>query len=134
MPLAELLQRMLKIPFAWVGKHTCLNAASTTGLLIGAVSVVPALAMIPRMDDRGKVVNGAFLVCAASTFAAHLGFTVTMEPELVPALLLSKLLGGFLGVVTALIATRNMAPAQLTADVLPLSATKTDCNPERTVL
>lgn len=134
MPLAELLQRMLEIPFAWVGKHTCLNAASTTGLLIGAVSVVPALAMIPRMDDRGKVVNGAFLVCAASTFAAHLGFTVTMEPELVPALLLSKLLGGFLGVVTALIATRNMAPAQLTADVLPLSATKTDCNRERTVL
>ena len=105
MPLAELIQQVLKVPFAWIGKHTGLNAASTTGLLVGVVSVVPALAMIPRMDNRGKVVIGAFLVCGASTFAAHLGFAVAEEPELIPALLLAKLLGGVLGIVLALIVT-----------------------------
>lgn len=105
MPLAELLRRLLKAPFAWVGKHTGLNSTSTTGLLIGMVSVVPALALIPRMDKRGKVVNGAFLVCAASTFAAHLGFAVSTQPEMVPALLAAKLVGGSLGAVIALLAT-----------------------------
>ena len=111
MPLAELIQQVLKVPFAWIGKHTGLNAASTTGLLVGVVSVVPALAMIPRMDNRGKVVIGAFLVCGASTFAAHLGFAVAEEPGLIPALLLAKLLGGILGMTLALIVTKKQTCA-----------------------
>lgn len=106
MPLAELLQKLLKKPFSWIGKHTGLNSASTTGLLIGMVSVVPALTMIPRMDKRGKVVCGSFVVSSASLFAAHLGFTVSVEPELVSALIAAKLLGGFAGVILALAATK----------------------------
>lgn len=107
MPLAELLQRSLKKPFVWVGKHTGLNSVSTTGLLIGMVSVVPALAMIPRMDKRGKVVCGASVVSSASLFAAHLGFTISTEPELVTALIAAKLLGGITGVILALALTRH---------------------------
>lgn len=111
MPLAELLQRLLKWPFAWIGKHTGLNSVSTTGILIGMVSVVPALAMIPRMDKRGKIVNGAFVVCGASAFAAHLGFALSTEPDMAGALLAAKLLGGFLGVVIALAVTKRENPA-----------------------
>ena len=107
MPLAELLQRILRKPFAWLGGKTGLNSVSMTALLIGMVSVVPALAMFPRMDRRGKIVNGAFLVCGASCFAAHLGFAVGVEPELVGALLAAKLLGGLLGALMALAATKN---------------------------
>lgn len=109
MPLAELLQRLLKVPFAWVQKHTGMNSVSTTGILIGMVSVVPALAMFPRMDDRGKVVNGAFVVCSASAFAAHLGFTLSAEPDLAAPLLAAKLSGGLLGILLALIATKPKA-------------------------
>lgn len=108
MPLAELLRRILKVPFGWIGKHTGLNSTSTTGILVGMVSAAPALASIPRMDKRGKVVNGAFLVCGASTFAAHLGFAASTQPETVPALLTVKLLGGLLGAAIALLATRDM--------------------------
>lgn len=107
MPLAELIKRILKRPFGWIGKYTGLNATSTTGILIGIVSVAPALAMVPGMDKRGKAVNGAFLVCGASAFAAHLGFTVSTQPEMLPVLLAVKLLGGFLGVAIALLATRK---------------------------
>ena len=107
MPMAELIQRLLKAPFGWIGRHTGLNSASTTGILIGMVSVMPALAMIPRMDKRGKVVNGAFVVCGASAFAAHLGFTLSTEPDMAAALLTAKLLGGFLGAAIALAATKD---------------------------
>lgn len=107
MPLAELLRRLLRVPFAWIGKRTGLNDASTTGILVGMVSAAPALASIPRMDNRGKTVNAAFLVCGASCFAAHLGFAAGTQPETVPALLAAKLLGGCLGAAIALLATRN---------------------------
>lgn len=105
MPLAELLQQVLKKPFGWIGRHTGLNSVSTTGLLIGMVSVVPALAMIPRMDPRGKVVCGAFVVSSASLFAAHLGFTVSAAPDMAAALITAKLLGGMAGILVALAVT-----------------------------
>lgn len=110
MPLAELLQKLLKRPFAWIQKLTGLNSVSTTGILIGMVSVVPALAMFPRMDTRGKVVNGAFLVCSASAFAAHLGFALSTEPDMVTALLAAKLLGGLAGIILALLFTKKKEP------------------------
>lgn len=111
MPLAQLLQQLLRRPFCWIGSHTGLNQDSTTGILIGVVSVVPALAMVPRMDERGKVVLGAFVVCGASAFAAHLGFTLSAEPQLAAALLTAKLVGGLAGIGIALVWTRKHSPA-----------------------
>lgn len=102
MPLAELCQRLLRRPFAWIGRHTGLNEVSTTGLLLALVSVAPALAMIPRMDRRGKVVCGALCVCGASTFAAHLGYTIAAEPDMASALLAAKLTGALLAAGVAL--------------------------------
>ncbi len=107
MPLAEMVQRLMKAPFRWIGERTGLNEVSTTGLLIGLVSVTPALAMIPRMDNRGKVLCGASVVCGASAFSAHLGFALSAEPEMAVPLLLSKLLGCAVGVVLALAMTRR---------------------------
>ena len=107
MPLAVLFQKLLHKPLLWIHEKTRLNEASTTGMLLGAVSVVPALAMFPQMDRRGKIMNGAFLVCSASTFAAHLGFTITVAPEMTVPLLICKLLGGLLGAAAALVATHN---------------------------
>lgn len=111
MPMAEILQRLLRKPFLWIGRRTGMNPAATTGILLGMVSVTPALAIIPDMDRRGKIVCSAFLVCGASALAAHLGFALTVLPEALPAMLAAKLLGGTVGIAAALLATRNMSPA-----------------------
>ena len=102
LPMAELLQRILKVPLAWLG-----NSASMTGLLLGGVSVVPAIALIRDMDRRGKIVNAAFLVSAASALAAHLGFTFGIQKEMVVPLLAVKFVGGILGGVTAYLLTEK---------------------------
>lgn len=107
LPVAELLQRILRKPLALAGAKTGLNSSSITGLLIGIVSVVPAIAMIKDMDARGKVVNASFMVCAASALAAHMGFTFGVENTLVLPLLISKLLGGMAGIIAALLLTKN---------------------------
>lgn len=108
MPLAELIQRLMKVPFQWIGEKTGLNGASTTALLLGLVSATPALAMIPEMNKRGKVVISACLVSCVCTFGAHFAFTNNMEPDMVPALLTAKLVGGILGGIIALLSTRNL--------------------------
>ena len=112
MPLAELLRRLLQRPLKWVQRKTGLNSESTTALLVGMVSITPALAAIPRMDNRGKAVVSACMVCAGSCFAAHLGFTAAAEPEMVGVLLTVKLLGGLLCILTAMAATRELSPKE----------------------
>lgn len=108
MPVAELTQRLLRAPFRWIREKTGLNGASTTGLLIGLVSAAPALALIPDMDKRGKVVVSSCLVSCVCVLGAHVAFTMNAEPDLVGALLVSKLLGGVIGGTISMIATRNM--------------------------
>lgn len=109
LPVAELLQRVLRRPLNWMGRKTGLNSASAAGLLIGMVSVLPAIVLVREMDRRGKVVNVAFMVCAASAFAAHLGFVAGVDDAMIVPLLATKLLGGILGAAIALAATRGMA-------------------------
>ncbi len=93
LPAALFLQRLLQKPFTWLGKRLGMKPESMTGLLVGAVSAIPAISMYQDMDEKGKVMNAAFLVSAASLLAAHTGFTVSVEPEMLGALYAGKLGG-----------------------------------------
>ena len=106
LPLAELLRRCLARPFCWIGRKTGLNDASTTGIIVGTITVMPALAMVRYMDQRGKVLCGSFLVCGASAFAAHMGFAASTQPDLILPLLGGKFAGALLGLVIAMRMTR----------------------------
>ena len=106
LPLAELLRRCLARPFCWIGSKTGLNDASTTGIIVGTITVMPALAMVRYMDQRGKVLCGSFLVCGASAFAAHMGFAASTQPDLILPLLGGKFAGALLGLVIAMRMTR----------------------------
>ncbi len=107
LPVSEILQWLLKKPLKWFSEKTGLNSASAAGLLIGMVSVLPAIVLVRDMNRRGKIVNAAFMVCAASAFAAHLGFTAGVDPTMIVPLLATKLVGGALGAAIALVATRK---------------------------
>lgn len=112
LPMAELLQRALKKPLRWVGQKTGMNEKSVAALLIGLVSVLPAIALVKEMDRRGKVVSAAYFVCGTATFAAHLGFTAGVDSTMIVPLLVTKLLGSIAGAVIALIGTRKMCETE----------------------
>lgn len=101
LPLAELLRRSLSGLFRWIGSKTGLHDASTTGLIVGAITVMPALAMVRDMDQRGKALCGAFLVCGASAFAAHMGFAAATQPDLILPLLGGKFAGALVSLAIA---------------------------------
>ena len=103
LPVAELLRRALERPFAKLGGRLGLRTQSLTGMLVSLATPLPALSMYQDMDDRGKVAVGAFLVSGASLLAAHLGFAVSTEPEMLPALIAAKLSGALAAAALALI-------------------------------
>ena len=109
LPLSELLKRALRGPALRVGRKTGLNTDATTGLLVGFIIAMPVLTALKNMDRRGRVVNGALLVCGASAFSAHLGFALGVSPDLVGPMLAAKITGGILAAVVALWVTDGPA-------------------------
>lgn len=108
MPLAELLRRVMAKPFNYFCKKTKLNDATTTGVILGLITVMPSLMMVKDMNKKGKVFNAAFLVCGASVIGAHLGFATAVEKDLVIPLIISKFLGAILSIIIMMIFEKDM--------------------------
>lgn len=107
LPAAEFLQRILKKPFTGLGRRWGVKPESMTGLLVGSVSVIPAISMYRNMDEKGKIINGAFMVSSASLLAAHMGFVISVEPEMLGALLAGKLSGAAAALALSLFMCRR---------------------------
>lgn len=102
LPVAELLRRALERPFTRLGGRLGVKPQALTGMLVSLATPLPALSMYREMDRRGKVAAGAFLVSGASLLAAHLGFVVGTEPEMLAPLIAGKLSGAFAAAALAL--------------------------------
>ena len=107
LPMAELLRRALSRPFTWLGRKLGLSSQSLTGMLIGLATPLPTLTEFGGMGKRGQVTAAAFLVSGASLLAAHMGFVVSTEPDLLSPLIAAKLSGAFAAAVLAVAVTRK---------------------------
>jgi ethanolamine transporter len=94
LPTSLLLQRILKRPLRALGRKIGLDDVAMTAIMIGTVSVIPALLLLKNMDKRGKIAVTAYLVSAASLMGAHIAFTAGVEPTMTGTLILTKLVGG----------------------------------------
>lgn len=102
LPAAEFLRRLLDKPFTHLGARLSISPQSLTGMLLGLVSAIPVFSLYQDMDARGKTAAGAFLVSGTSLLAAHMAFTVSTEPNLLPALVCGKLCGALAAVILSL--------------------------------
>ena len=105
-PLVYVLTKVLNKPLMALGKLLGINEPASAGLLASLANSIATFGMVKDMDDRGKVVNIAFAVPAAFVFGDHLGFTAGFAPELLPAMIVGKLVGGVVAVGVALLLTR----------------------------
>ena len=101
-PLVFAITRLLRKPLLKLGKLLGINDTAAAGLIASLANSIATFGMVKEMDDRGKVVNIAFAVSAAFVFGDHLGFTAGFAPELLPAVIVGKLVGGVSAVAVAL--------------------------------
>ena len=106
-PLVWVVTRLLRKPLLRLGKVMGINDTAAAGLIATLANSIATFGMVKDMDERGKVVNIAFAVSAAFVFGDHLGFTAGFAPEMLPAMIVGKLVGGVSAVLVALWLTRK---------------------------
>ena len=107
LPLVFLLSKALKKPLGALGNRMGLCSISVAGLVASLANSIAMFDMIKDMEDRGKVLNMAFACSAAFVFGDHLGYTAGFAPELIPALVVGKLVGGVAAVAVAWLLTKE---------------------------
>lgn len=108
-PLVYTLTKVLRKPLMKLGKLLGVNEVAAAGLLATLANSIATFGLVKDMDKRGKVVNMAFSVSAAFVFGDHLGFTAGFSPELLPAVIVGKLIGGLSAIAVALLLSKKEA-------------------------
>ena len=106
-PLVAVLTKLLKKPLLRLGRLLGVNDVAAAGLVASLANSIATFGLVKDMDNRGKVVNIAFAVSAAFVFGDHLGFTAGFAPEMLPAMIIGKLVGGISAITVALWLTRE---------------------------
>ena len=106
-PLVYVVTKLLKKPLMKLGGLLKINDTAAAGLVASLANSIATFGMVKDMDRRGKVVNIAFAVSAAFVFGDHLGFTAGFAPEMLPSMIVGKLVGGITAVAVALWLTRK---------------------------
>ncbi|MDR1511074.1 MAG: ethanolamine utilization protein EutH [Synergistaceae bacterium] len=107
-PILTILTRLLNKPLTAIGTLFKLDATSAAGLIFCLANPVPVFKMFKDMNNRGKVINIAWMVCATAALGDHLGFTAGVYPTAITAVVVGKLIGGILAVVIAFFMTGNI--------------------------
>ena len=106
-PLVYAVTKLLRKLLLKLGGLLGINDSAAAGLVASLANSIATFGMVKEMDGRGKVVNIAFAVSAAFVFGDHLGFTAGFAPEMLPAVIVGKLVGGVSAVAVALFLTRK---------------------------
>ena len=115
-PLIFLISMLLSKPLSALGQKTGLNEKSVLGFLSTLATSVTTFGMMKDMDNKGVILNSAFAVSAAFTLADHLAFTLSFRAELLPAVIVGKLISGVLAVaLAAMICQKRVAKQDLSA-------------------
>ncbi len=105
-PMFYFLSRKLHRYLSKIGKKLGLNQYSIMGIFTSLANCIPMLGIYHKMDEKGKVLNAAFVVSGAFTFGGQLGYVSSVSPEMINPFIVSKLVGGISAIFIAILLVR----------------------------
>ncbi|MBG9979490.1 ethanolamine utilization protein EutH [Facklamia lactis] len=108
--LVFVITKAFKKPLMKFGGLLGMNDVAAAGLIASLANNIAMFQTMKNMDKRGKIINVAFAVCASFTFGDHLGFTAGIDTNAIVPMFVSKLIGGIIGVIIALMIVNKMYP------------------------
>jgi len=100
-PLMYIISKLLTKPLKKFGDKIGISDTSAMGLVSSLATSATTFEMMNRMDKKGAMLNSAFAVSAAFTFAGHLAFTLAFDASYIPPMIVGKIVAGILALIVA---------------------------------
>ncbi len=107
-PLIFVISKLFSSPLRWFGNKLGISGMSVMALISSLATSYPTFEMMNTMEKKGIVVNAAFSVSGAFILAAHLAFTMSFAPELLPAVMIGKIVAGILAILLSLFVYKKL--------------------------
>ncbi|SDX31261.1 ethanolamine utilization protein EutH [Eubacterium barkeri] len=122
LPFMALMRRLLKKPLGILASRLQINTTSMMGLIICAANPIPVMLDSDALDEKGCMLNVAFLTPACFAAGDFLAFSMQYYPPIAIPLMIGKLLTGLLGLTLAFafdaLRSRSTTPAPASATAL----------------
>ncbi len=100
-PLIYTVTKLLDKPLRRLGKIIGINPVSAVGFVSSLASSALTFPKMAEMDKKGIVMNSAFCITGAFLLAAHLSYTLAINPDYVAPVLTGKAVAGILSILLA---------------------------------
>jgi ethanolamine transporter len=100
-PLIFVIGKLLKKPSEKLGKKLGINSTSAIGFISSLATNATTFEMMNDMDKKGAMLNSAFAMAGAFTFAGHLAYTMARDSDYILPMIVGKLISGVSAVVLA---------------------------------
>lgn len=107
-PLMYVISKLLSKPLRKLGTAVGINNASALGFISTLATSITTFELVSHMDKRGIVLNSAFAVSAAFTFAGHLAFTMAFNEQMVLPVIVGKLVAGITALAAAAVISKRL--------------------------
>ena len=112
-PLIYVISKILRKPMEKLGEKMGINSDSAIGFVSTLATNVTTLGNMEKMDKKGAVLNSAFLVSAAFTFAGHLAFTLAFDESYIYPMIAGKVTAGITAVFVAMVIYKRIYEKEL---------------------
>ncbi len=86
--------KVFKTPLDKIAELTGITDLSVLSMLLSLATLIPGFVYLKDMNDKGKIIFGAFAATTANIFGAHLGFISAVSPEMVAPMITAKVAAG----------------------------------------
>ncbi len=102
-PLMYIISKVVSKPLGKIGDKVEINEASAFGFFSTLATNITTFEAMEKMDRKGVVLNSAFAISAAFTFAGHLAFTMAYDSNYILPVIVGKLISGVVAIPIAAI-------------------------------
>lgn len=100
-PMFHILSKVMHNQLRKLEYKLKLDQYSILGIFSTLAHCMPMLGIYDKMNEKGKILNAAFVVSAGFAIGGQLGYITTVSPESVNAFIVSKIVAGLTAVFVA---------------------------------
>lgn len=102
-PFIYILSKIINKPMKKLGSKLKINETAALGFVSSLATSATTFDLIKDMDKKGIVMNSAFTISAAFTFAGHLAFTLAYDSAYIFPMIIGKLVAGLFALLLSIL-------------------------------